>query len=877
MKHFLLTLFVTVLIAGKLQAQLNLQWQEIGPDNIGGMIFGLVLDKRDITRQTLYAGADGGGVWKSTNGGNSWYYLGCAGNYAVSCMTQASDGTIYFGTGSPYGFQGSSFSTGHMGNGIYKLDVGDNIIHLSATTANNTGSPWASVGRIAVQPGNTNQLLAATHKGLYRSLDAGVTWDSVIISGISLGQSAIDVKWTTDSLKVFAAVGGQNKLVRSLDGGNTWTRISNTTSPGFPGTQGRIEIAIAPSNSNVIYTSIATTYGTTYGVWKSVDAGNTWDTVSRKSPSFDPFGPNGQGWFDNAIAVQPGNPGVIFVGGVNMYSISPQTGTNKLTPFNAPDMDSTETLEQFLFVMNDLNPDIMYAATTRGVFKSVNVVTSFLKPAFYSSNSGLAARNFYSIGAARNGTVMGGSEDYGTGISHCGSKSFSRLNKDITFCEFSHLDTNFMFTSQYSGRLHISTTAGYVFYSYFDTMIDPQRDGTPSRCGGGFNSNASFISPFQLHETKTAWNSNEYIKFTSPHVYTSGDTVHIKSKTARTPFVYTLPVSLTAGDTLNIPDPVKSRLFLSSACGVWMKNHALDAANRPDWYRIAQPSGYPQCYALSPDGNTLYCGTSTGGIYGIEGLNRATYGSNWNMKDSFTIIFNTGVSNSRGIEGISVSPDGTTILAAVAGYSTTDANVLYSLNAGFSWSRAYLGTPNNPAYTCVIDINNPNNFMVGTEHGVWSSTDGGANWQQDFSGMCDVPVYRLRQIPFLNDDCPVIYAATNSRGLWRSFSLTPQGCNLNACTYPTNIEPVFSNNQRLKIFPNPASTQLNIELEPEHPQPVNLFITDMAGRIILTDEKFAASGKQIIQVDISSLAPGTYVVSAFLNSIRYSALLVKSE
>ncbi|MES2620460.1 MAG: T9SS type A sorting domain-containing protein [Bacteroidota bacterium] len=862
MKNILLLL--AIVLVTETNAQLNLDWKEIGPDNTGGIIFGLVLDKRDATRQTLYAGAYGGGIWKSTNGGNNWNYIGCAGNHAVSCMTQASDGTIYFGTGGILADNGSgsSFNVAHTGNGIYKIDANDNITHLPATFAADITSHWTVVNRIACHPTDTNKLIAATGKGLYRSVNGGTTWDSIVVSGISNGQSAIDVKWSPDGMNVFAAVGGNNKLVRSLDGGNNWSKVTT----GFPPTQGRIEIAIAPSNSGVVYVSIATTSGYLYGVYRTTDTTNTWSRIAQGGNSF-----GFAWWFSNALAVSQTNPDIIFGGSVEPYTWSTLGGLKLSQQFMDPQFSPTDFVDQFLYVINDLNPDEMYAATTRGVFKSTNAVSAFPFPTFNSKNSGIKARDFYSVAASRSGRVMGSSNFNGTYITDNTSQSFTRLNRDVAFCEFSHLNPNFLFTESYYGELNMSGNNGNTFWSALDFNIDPQGYGQPSRCGGQQSSSAQFINPFILHETKTAYSTNDSVVFVASTSYSAGDTVTGVSATANTSFQYILPVNLSSGDSLNIPDPVKSRLLLSSYCGVWMKRHALSMVINPDWYKITNAiPGSAQSMAVTKDGNTIYIGTSFGRVYKVSGLNTATFSGF--VVDSLPQTFSI-VSSNR-IEGIAVDPTNENIVIATVAGNSNLPNFYKSINGGQSWAPIQIGSAGTSAYTCVIDANNSNNYLVGTERGIWTSNNAGASWQQDNQNLCDVPVYRLRQFPLLQDDCQVVYAATNSRGLWRTFTLTPSGCNTSV---GINDDYAPTTASGFKLFPNPSYNMVNVEMDLEQSQQVKLSVADITGRIVFTEEQYLQAGKQHVPVDISSLQSGTYIVHAGFNGTQKSSLLIKAE
>ena len=126
-----------------------------------------------------------------------------------------------------------------------------------------------------------------------------------------------------------ASFGGT--LIFSNNSGTAWAEegASNT---GFPaGGASRIELAIAPSNSSVVYALMASSTGGTKGVYKSSDAGHTWSAVAVGGPLFLLFeegaaGSGGQGEYDNAIAVSPSDPDKFYMGGVNFYTGSATSG-----------------------------------------------------------------------------------------------------------------------------------------------------------------------------------------------------------------------------------------------------------------------------------------------------------------------------------------------------------------------------------------------------------------------------------------------------------------------------------------------------------------------------------------------------------------------
>ncbi|KUK57952.1 MAG: Uncharacterized protein XD81_1315, partial [Bacteroidetes bacterium 38_7] len=97
----------------------SLNWQSLGPDNVGGRTRAIVFDKRDANYNTVYASSVAGGIWKSTNLGSTWVKVNQASsNLNVSCMVQSDNNDIYAGTGE-YGFS--------QGSGLYVSTDGDNF------------------------------------------------------------------------------------------------------------------------------------------------------------------------------------------------------------------------------------------------------------------------------------------------------------------------------------------------------------------------------------------------------------------------------------------------------------------------------------------------------------------------------------------------------------------------------------------------------------------------------------------------------------------------------------------------------------------------------------------------------------------------------
>ena len=166
----------------------DLDWIEMGPDNIGGRTRALIFDNQDPNANTIYAGSVTGGLFKSTDLGSNWEKINNASgtaNLNVSTMAQAENGTIYVGTGEglsserytatgDWGYEG-----GFVGKGIFKSGNNDNFTRVAGTNpASNID--FAYINKIRIDAKN-NRIFAATQSSLqYASLpvENAESWSS---------------------------------------------------------------------------------------------------------------------------------------------------------------------------------------------------------------------------------------------------------------------------------------------------------------------------------------------------------------------------------------------------------------------------------------------------------------------------------------------------------------------------------------------------------------------------------------------------------------------------------------------------------------------------------------------------------------------------
>jgi photosystem II stability/assembly factor-like uncharacterized protein len=890
---------------------LGLQWEELGPDNVGGRTRALLIDKRDPSGNTIYAGGVAGGMWKSTDGANTWSRLNWNEWLTISCIDQDKNGKIYIGTGEGLAQVGaSSFNSGNMGNGIYYLDNRDSVYHLSATNSTTTAivatSPWAAVNRIACDPTNPDRIIAATQNGFYRTEDAGSTWNIVQVPGVSPQSYAADIKWSKDGNSVYASYGQFStiRFIRSQNSGFQFEVVSNVNTPTFPAVAGRIEIAIAPTDGSTVYLSVAKSNGATDKVLKTTDGGDTWSIIGVKGPLFDPFGEQSQGWYDNTIAVSPGDPNKVYLGGVDFYTWNNLAGW-RLADVGLGGGNSNPNYihpDKHAIAIDPNNPQIMYVGCDGGVYKSINAVSAFPFPTYTIKNRGYNVTQFYSIGAGISGDVIGGAQDNGTSyIDFTGNTRLAAkavLGGDGVYADISHINPKVLFGGIYFGKYYRSGNGGSGFSGFYDLKIDQQGFGVPSRCGGQAEGNASFISPAWLFETTTAANGLKRVNYIADRNYDYNDIISDNPSITATspvgPYNFQYPLSqyvsvgqnISAGDTLSIPDPIRSRYFVTSNCGMWVTPDALNLSIIPRWFKVVQgsPNGYMNSLAQSKDGNTVYIGTSSGRVYKCNNFNAtidtAIYRSGSNSSDVTNLYTTSTVvlssPTSRSIEGIAVDPNNSEHVAiALAGFSAAanTPHVYETTNGGASWTPLLNGLPNMPVYDVVISSID-GHIIVGSELGVWSWD--GAEWHEENdaflnqggSGLPRVPVYRLRELQLYNESCPVLYIGTHGRGFWRSTTLL----NGSACNTVANIQTAVKNDiqlNELNLYPNPVTSNAKISVTIDKPSDITFRVFDMTGKLYKEfTQRNANAGENKFDFDASGLTNGTYIIAATINNKR---------
>ena len=346
-----------------------MKWRMIGPFR-GGRTVGAC----GVTQQpnVFYIGVNNGGVWKTIDYGRTWKPIfdeqptGSIGDVEVA---PSNPNVVYVGSGE--GLHRPDLS---VGNGIYKsIDAG--------VTWKNIGlNDGQQIGKIAIDPKNENIVFAAVlghpynasmMRGVYRTLDGGVTWKNVFFIDENTGAIQVEVDPTNSEI-IYADMwqsqlgpwenseweGANSGLYKSIDGGNTWKKLSN----GLPTHEqglGRIGFCIAPSNNERIYATV-TADESHAGIYRSDDAGESWKKLSGDWRLW------GRGDDFAELKVDPKNADIIYDANVVCWK-SIDGGVTWNAFRGAPGGDDSHR-----FWINPVNPEIILLAGDQGAIVTVN-------------------------------------------------------------------------------------------------------------------------------------------------------------------------------------------------------------------------------------------------------------------------------------------------------------------------------------------------------------------------------------------------------------------------------------------------------------------------------------------------------------------------
>ncbi len=427
-----------------------LPWVERGPGNVGGRTRALLV--HPDSSSVWLAGAVGGGIWKTENAGLNWRSV--SDDLPILSVTALArcDSTpdiVYAGTG-----EGFYNSDAVIGDGLFKsLDGGETWQQILSTISQ---SNFKYVNRIIVSPSDPDLLVVATNSGIQRSADGGQTWTEVYDSGSRVQQIIANPQ---NFHTQFATV-NETGIIKSEDAGLSWFSSSNFSS-GFK----RIEMAMAPSDTSIVYAALTSFSSSLFGLFRSSDAGATWTNLGD-SPNWL----GSQGWYDNTIVVSPYNANELIVGGLNLYRVTAgpsSMSANRLTNWYPGAGFPYVHADQHMLVTIALGGTSYAVVATNdgGVFYSSNNgntwddrINGYNVTQFYDADKHPVLNSF-----------IGGTQDNGTNLSPQNSASGDSWDEviggDGFECAWNKADGNVVYGSLYYSRIYKSYDGGNNFQS----------------------------------------------------------------------------------------------------------------------------------------------------------------------------------------------------------------------------------------------------------------------------------------------------------------------------------------------------------------------------------------------------------------------------
>lgn len=492
------------------------EWYPVGPSNVGGRITALDYDP---VNNLLYAGAAAGGVFKSTDNGNSWvaktdFFPSLSVGALVIDPNNSS--VIYCGTG-----EANISTDSYAGFGMLKsTDFGEtwNISGLEESR---------HIAEIEVHPLNSDVVFTAVSgglyskgedRGIYKSTNAGASWQRVLFLNDST--SAIDVAVDPSDLNiVYAAMwerlrgpsfrkaaGINTGIYKSTDGGATWNQLLT----GLPTPSvflGRVSIAVAPSNPSYVYALFKQdtipngSNNFFHSFYKSTDKGINWTQMpSGILPGeFSSFG-----WYFGLLEVDPNNPEMVYCADIDLFKSTNGGNSWQNITFSYSGSFDEQHPDQHALWIDPTNPNSLICGNDGGIFTT----TAGANP--WTKSYDLPISQFYAseIDYLQPQIKLGGTQDNGT------LKSDGSINNwdfiyggDGFHTKVDYTNSNIIYAEYQFGGIGRSTNGGQNFSNIRNGIDFTRTNWSTPYVLDILDPQILYIGTYKLHRTTNRGNS----------------------------------------------------------------------------------------------------------------------------------------------------------------------------------------------------------------------------------------------------------------------------------------------------------------------------------------------------------------------------------
>lgn len=804
--------------------QMGLKWKNLGPAPINSDQYGdgfqdygsvtgrataVAVDQTDTTGNTVYVGGAYGGLWKSTNAAAvdpknvMWrQLLDDQPTLAVGAVAlKPNDGkVILVGTGEP-----NNAGDSYYGLGILRSTDGGSTWTLISSAKSADGAttiPFKGMGfsRIVFSQDNPNLVLAAvawtakdlgsyqngTYRGVYYSTDAGATWTKATFTNPdnkSVVHSAYGLAYNPATKHWFVSLGYRG-FYTSTDGIN-WTRLANQPGGakldfGVCPTAGaascvvyRSEISARPGSKNEkgeLYAWYVNSAGTNQGIYLSTDDGASWTAIDTTGidvcgdGSISAGCSTSQGTFNLTLAAVPrGDSTDLYAGAVNLFKcqITPENPTCTTDPFKNlthvygcyRETGTVGTLahvhpDQHAIDFSVAHPEIVYFGNDGGIYRTLknselNSGQCTVPNPFDNLNANMGSMTqivSFSQTKSDPSILLAGSQDNGTETTNPAIPEADKGPSGLGWTSYQGGDGGYnAINPDNADEWFASTPYGDI-----------------RRCGGGVNCRGSFVRVVD-YRTFGYDDSAFYTPFMldpqAPSQMIVGTCrVWRGASQPATAWTAALSPNLNTGD--------------STAC---------DAAQH--WMVSAMATGGPKVDGVGSE--VIWAGLENGYIWVTP---KASDGAtSWKfVTPTFTPEGTTDKYVLWGgfpVSSITVDPSdptGGTAYVTIMGFNTSQTDgkpkhVFKTTDMGLTWTNITGDLPDAPADAFAIDPNDKNILYVGTDVGVFMSTNNGTNWTEygPSNGAGALPAVAITKLePIVANGVRKLRVSTYGRGMW---------------------------------------------------------------------------------------------------------------